>query len=339
MLDMALQILSVLGIILLAILGILLLAVLLVLFFPIFYRIVCTREGKELEVNAKADWFPGLVRVRFVLREQKRLTVKALWFSIYDSDAPKGQDEKAGSVSGTAEEMPEEGRPEENAKEKTEEKTEKNREENREEKKAGKTEEKTEEIAEENADKKTKENTEENEEARTEESGEAERDEPKKFSKIWYTIRGIYDKIKKIWQNISYYAELLREDETRLLFRHVMVRLGRIWKSIRPGKLKAKVLFGTGSPDTTGYLYGVYGMLLPTLGQDVLVTPDFQEAVLEGNVYAAGHLTVAVLLWHLLRVAMDRKLWRFRDKLFGKSGRSSPDSPKKQKPKKRQYKT
>ena len=131
-----------------------------------------------------------------------------------------------------------------------------------------------------------------------------------KFRKIKYTIHGIYDKIKEIWNNISYYLELLQEEETRQLFSHVRLRTGKIMKSVWPGHIRADILFGTGSPDTTGYLYGAYCMLSPMLRADICVTPDFEETVLRAEFDISGHIAVWVLAVNAGRIALDKRLWR-----------------------------
>ena len=131
-----------------------------------------------------------------------------------------------------------------------------------------------------------------------------------KFRKIKYTIHGIYDKIKEIWNNISYYLELLQEEETRQLFSHVRLRTGKIMKSMRPGHIRADILFGTGAPDTTGYLYGAYCMLPPMLRADICVTPDFEEAVLRAEFDISGHIAIWVLAVNAGRIALDKRLWR-----------------------------
>lgn len=295
MLDIFLQILSVVGILLLVIIGLLLVVVLLVLFFPVTYRVSGKKTVDELTVKAKADWLFGLLRMRYTYPEPGKMRVKLLWFTIYESGEEAAKDEKT------------------------------------EENKAG----------EEKAGKKMAENT---ASADTEPSAEQkdtlkeEKDKPdtakeeqehpnnmdgswisQKFKKIQYTIRSIYDKIKEIWQNISYYKELFRDSETKLLLSHVILRLRKVVKSLRPRKLKAEILFGTGAPDTTGYVYGIYAMLMPMFGPSVLVTPDFQRAVFEGDFQASGFTTLVVLIWQVLRVVMDKRLKQFMDKLKPKN--------------------
>ncbi len=131
-----------------------------------------------------------------------------------------------------------------------------------------------------------------------------------KFEKIKYTIHNIYDKIKEIWDNISYYMELLQEEETRQFFSHIRLRAGRILKSMRPRHIRADILFGTGSPDTTGYLYGVYCMLSPVPKVGVSVVPDFEKAVLEADFDISGHITIWVLAVNTCRIALDKRLRR-----------------------------
>lgn len=140
-----------------------------------------------------------------------------------------------------------------------------------------------------------------------------------RMKKIWYTIRDKYDKIKKTWENISYYAGLLREEDTMALWGHVKKRLWKILKSIRPKHVRADILFGAGSPDATGYAFAAYGMLSPYLGTKVCLTPDFTQAILKGTFAVSGRITVFVILWNALTVAFDKKLHLFVKRM--KAGR------------------
>lgn len=304
MLDILLQILSVLGILLLVLLGLLMAVVLLVLFFPVTYCADGKKSPEELVLRAKANWLFGLLRVRYSYPEPGTVTVKLLWFTLYKFEKgpakPKTVLVKEDKV--TVQETEKEGR-------------------------QGKSGETSGEDSKETAEKTSGETSKEiAEETLKEPSGETAEDTSeskgslfsRKIAKLKYTISETYDKIKKIWKNISYYAELLREEETRLLFSHAKLRLWRILKSIRPRKLRADILFGTGAPDITGYAFGVYAALSPALGPHVAVTPDFEKTVFQGEFEAAGHIMAAVLLWHALRVILDRRLWRLLDKLKGK---------------------
>lgn len=314
MLDIFLQILSVIGILLLVIILVLLTVVLLVLFFPVTYQVSGKKSLEELVVKVRANWLFGCLRVRYAYPEPGKATVKFLWFTLYemgeDETADRGKDGKKdgkrrkagknnknqaqGTKTADGSICPEAGQ--ETGKIVTEQ-----------------------ERAEKERDGQETTKQDEAEQKKEEQGSQEELQDgswiSKKISKIKYTIRSIYDKIIKIWQNISYYVELWNDENTRQLMSHVMLRIRKIIKSLRPRKLKADILFGTGAPDTTGYAYGVYGMLMPLLGPEVTVTPDFQQAVFQGSFQASGHITLFVLLRHALAVVLDRRLRLFLRKL------------------------
>ena len=107
----------------------------------------------------------------------------------------------------------------------------------------------------------------------------------------------------------------MSEEETKGLFKHASMRLGKILKSIRPRKFRADIRFGAASPDTTGYVCAAYGMICCHLGKHVNFTPDFEQEILQGDLYAAGHITVFKLLWNGLMLVRDKRLWQLKDKL------------------------
>lgn len=135
------------------------------------------------------------------------------------------------------------------------------------------------------------------------------------YEKIKYTILKICGKIKDILEHADYYKELLKEEETHLLFGDARIRILKVIKSIRPRKVKADIRFGTGSPDTTGYALGIYGMLSAFLGKNINVTPDFEEAVLEGEIFLAGRITAFILLMNIGQLFLDRRLRTFIKRL------------------------
>ena len=116
-------------------------------------------------------------------------------------------------------------------------------------------------------------------------------------------------------EKILFYRTLLAEEETKLCLRHVLCRIAKILKNIRPRKCKGTILFGTGSPDTTGYLCAFYGMFYPYYGNTLKVTGDFENRILEGEICISGHLTLSVLAFHLIRILLDPKLQRILHRL------------------------
>jgi len=299
MLDSVGKIFSVLGVLLLILLIIFLVVLLLVLFFPITYKVNGKKNSETAYMRLKVNWLFGLFRVRAAYPEPGKLTAKVLWFTLYDSTNSKKEPEDNGKT--TTEK--------ENAV-----KTETKNTENVEEPEAGNEKDagKQDTVDAGNIEKCVEaENSGDLQEARSGSDTEQEGFFREKFSKIKYTIQTIYDKIKLLG--------VLGEEETKELISHICFRIGKIWKNIRPRHIRAQILFGTGAPDTTGYLFAIYGMLSPTLGPTVSVTPDFSQAVFDGEGALSGHVTVFVLLIQAIKVLLDKRLYVLIDKF--KTGR------------------
>lgn len=135
------------------------------------------------------------------------------------------------------------------------------------------------------------------------------------LKKCIYTIRGICDKIREIAENISYYKDVLTAAENRLMYNRLLVRLKKVLKSICPRKLRARILAGTGSPDTTGYLCALYGLLLPKFGRQLDFTADFENKVFEGDFRLKGGITLYPLLLQAGKIYFDRQLRTFLKEL------------------------
>ena len=296
MLTILLKILSILGILLLILLGIALVVILLVLFFPVCYKVSGKKNAEEMQFTAKIKWLFGLVRVSYSYPVPGKLLAKVLFFTVYDSSAEKkpsapevaqdtSESSDASGASDTSDTSESSGQallPDDTDIAKTEPAT----------------------------DITDPVDTESSEEENNTPGPQPETSGKITgfFDKIRYTIRKICDKIKHILKNISFYRELWNDPDTKGLLQHAGSRIGHIIKRLRPRKLKVNACVGTGSPDTTGYLYGIYGMLLPKFGRGVCITPDFEQAILEGEFKASGHFTAACVLFHSVRLLLDKRL-------------------------------
>lgn len=311
-----LRILSILGILLLALVLLALTVLLLVLFVPVTYRIRAAKDGDGFRGDVKIRWMLGLFRADCSYPDPGTATVRLLFFPVFRMKIPP-------------EALPEDAKEKPKRKKKREKKSGKAGKETQGiQTPQGQPESKKETVREEGGGGREPEET-----AGTKQAGEEYHESGgstdihmpeentkggkifQKIKKIKYTITGIYDKIKKIWENISYYRDLLQEEETRLLFSHVLSRMKKVLKSLRPRRFHADILFGTGSPDKTGYLYGMYCIFAGALGKGFYVTPDFEQAIFRAEADAAGHITVWVMLFNTGKILLDRKLYRFIKKL------------------------
>lgn len=304
MLHVILQILAVFGIIILCILGLLLLLSALVLFVPVRYRIDGSKDAEAMFLSVKATYLLHMLSARYQFPDPGKVIIRL--FGIKIAVFPK--EEKHEQTSAEEQETAGQSDMTESVKQKDD-------------------------GAEDAGQDSVPESTGLTDNAvKTEQGGDipeepgqnSETDtvlQPKKkkkknvLQKCIYTFHSICDKIKKIAENISYYKEILTKNENRLFFGRVKKRLLKVIKSIRPRVLQANLRLGTGSPDTTGYLCGLYGMLLPVLGNHVNMTPDFEEAVWEGTLHAKGRITLFTILLQAGKILFDKQLRIFVNEL------------------------
>jgi len=136
-----------------------------------------------------------------------------------------------------------------------------------------------------------------------------------KLNKIVNKITSVYNKVNDILANIQYYLELLQEEGTKALLGTTLDALIRILKKIRPRKLIINAEIGFDTPDTTGKLYGLFWAFKPALGEDVNITPNFEEKVLEGNFYFKGRITIFTILINGLRIVLNKNFKPFLKKI------------------------
>ena len=293
------------GIALLVVLGLVLLLVILLLFVPIRYRGDFKKDADKLMVQVKGSWLLRLIRVKAEYEKEILIKVYVLCFKVFDSAKP-AKEKKQKVVKKTGEK-------------KAEKEVEKE------------TEKETDTEAENVADQEdveadivaAVENAVEADSEKNREAYNNDAEEKKSFfeklrikvQNIFCKIKRFYDKIKEVINNIGYYLELLRADETKVVFGKSMSRLLKVLKSIRPRKLIAELVVGTGSPDTTGYVMALAGMMYPYWGRHVNIEPDFEETIFEGRIFFKGHVTLFVLLWQALRIYFDKDLRTLLGKL------------------------
>lgn len=274
-----LQILAVIGIVLLVLLALLILTVLAVLFVPIRYRASGEKEADRIEgVAAVSFLYPFLSFKWQRAGNENRWALRLLGIKLKSSrKADKGKvAEPEKTDKGKAEETAQAAEP---VKEEKQPAT------------------------------PSVQNAEAEDAARqAEETGTQKTDRGSSEKKARFTISGLCDKMEKIRDNVEYYKERLTAEENRLFLKRTKERIFAVLKSIKPKVLTARVVCGTGSPDTTGYVCAVYGMLYPVIEDRISFTADFENKVLDGELSVKGKVRVATLVRHGIKILLDKQL-------------------------------
>ncbi|MCR5754416.1 MAG: hypothetical protein K6G30_06365 [Acetatifactor sp.] len=133
--------------------------------------------------------------------------------------------------------------------------------------------------------------------------------------KIKYTFRDIYDKINEVYELIRYYLDLFAENETNALLTAYFGKAGKLIAAIGPKHIRGEIVFGTGEPDTTGYLYGAYCIASTGNFGKIQMTPDFNQKILEGHLKVTGHVFLIHPIAQIFVAVFDNDLKNFIKRL------------------------
>jgi hypothetical protein len=129
-----------------------------------------------------------------------------------------------------------------------------------------------------------------------------------------YAIRNFYDKLKniwmtlkKIWKKKSDFLEFWNQEEHRRARSSILKELRYLWKKSRPRRLEGEFHFGFEDPSATGMCMGALSMLYAWYPQKLLLKPDFEQKVLEGNILIKGRIQICTL------VLIFRNIWFNKD--------------------------
>ena len=304
MITVLLTILKIIGIILLCVLLTLLCVLLLVLFVPVRYRIEAVRrEGEEapFRVALRVTWLLHILNAAFCYPGEEGLRVRVLGFRIFPPRQKEKEKEKeAGPRDDKTEDMQEEAA-------------------------AGQEEGKPVNDGEVTGGRKkeTEAQMDPRMELPKEEEGQEEgKEEPNWIRKlrafvhrimeilknIKYTIQKICDKIKGITKNIRYYVEIIQSDAFLRVWRVCGGEALKLLRSVRPGKARGRLLVGTGDPASTAQIIGIHGILYPLIGDHIMVIPDFERTIVEGELLLKGKLTVFRALKTALIIYFNKDL-------------------------------
>lgn len=284
MLHILFLILKIIGIILLVILGITLTLVGVVLLVPIRYRMKTetTNGMKGLRTEVKANWFLHLISAHITYQEEKLdWQVRVGWKKFQATEEDDRIDDD-----GNRAEVKEEN----NAHADTPEQLKR---------------------ATETASKKASASGTQSAKKCDDASGKRATSKQKKegcLKKIKCTIREFCDKIKNI-------KEFLLEETYIQAFLRLKKEIIFFVRKIKPDKINGYLRIGLEDPYNTGRVLAVLSVLYPFYGEHFQVYPEFEQEIIEGDVFFKGRIHLIHLILVLGRAYFDKDMKPFRAKL------------------------
>ena len=123
------------------------------------------------------------------------------------------------------------------------------------------------------------------------------------LKKIKYTFQNICDKIKLLKQKKDELEAFLKNEAHRSAFKKLWKELGKLLKALRPRKFILNAHFGFEDPSLTGKILAVLSMLYPFYGDNIRIQPDFENVIIEGDLYLQGKIRIihmVKMVWNLV---------------------------------------
>lgn len=134
-------------------------------------------------------------------------------------------------------------------------------------------------------------------------------------AKIKSTIKNVLKGIKNINDKIIIIKEFTENSVNRSGFKKIWKSIKDVLKHIRPQKIKAHIKLGTGDVYSTGQVLVFLGIAYPIYGKSVMIIPDFENKIAEGDIFIKGRIRFGTLLWTVIKLFFDKKFRLFVDNL------------------------
>lgn len=112
--------------------------------------------------------------------------------------------------------------------------------------------------------------------------------------------------ISHIRQYIEKFQAVLQNPENQYTFQLVWRQVKKLMIHLRPRKAKANITFGFDDPYTTGQVLSAASIGYVWYGEQIQITPVFDEAIIEGEGSFQGRVRIGTILFLGLRIFLNK---------------------------------
>lgn len=307
-----LTILKVAGIIILAVIALILLLILLILFVPIRYRINAEKEddGSSVYAKAKVSFLLHIISAVFAYEDDIYYHVKVFGIKIYPKKEKKDSKEEELSVSADVTDAADETGEAEEANISSWEDIGYSVDWNDEADGPDDTAETDTHTASEDT------TTDDKAAEKGEEDGLWDRIDAliEKLSDKFHSISEKYETVKK---KAAFWKRMADDRRNRQAVEKIKNAAVKVLKKAAPRRIKGLVHFGSDDPATTGRILAFLGIMYPILPKKLTIEPDFEEALIYGNIDIKGRIAIITPAWAFLKLFLDkdcRRMWNIYKK-------------------------
>lgn len=114
--------------------------------------------------------------------------------------------------------------------------------------------------------------------------------------KFKYRFKTICGTIKRVYKNIKDFKRFICDERTKMALSFAKGEAVKLIRHIKPKKVKGYLVFGFDDPSYTGKTLGLIYMFSRGTRKNFQIKPDFENKVLETDVYVKGRIQVYYLL-------------------------------------------
>ena len=123
-----------------------------------------------------------------------------------------------------------------------------------------------------------------------------------------FTVNSICDKLVAAKDKAAWFWQFLNEEPAKKALAFIKLQCGGLFRHLKPKKFQLTLHFGFEDPAMTGQVLAAVSMFYGWYCEHVDLYPDFEQAVLEGNIYIKGRIRAFSLLIIGVKLLLNRNL-------------------------------
>lgn len=123
-----------------------------------------------------------------------------------------------------------------------------------------------------------------------------------------FTVNSICDKMVAAKDKAAWFWKFLNEEPAKKALAFIKLQCGGLFRHLKPKKFQLTLHYGFEDPAMTGQVLAAVSMFYGWYCEHVDLYPDFEQAVLEGNIYIKGRIRAFSLLIIGVKLLLNRNL-------------------------------
>ncbi|HUM83868.1 MAG TPA: DUF2953 domain-containing protein, partial [Lachnospiraceae bacterium] len=123
---------------------------------------------------------------------------------------------------------------------------------------------------------------------------------------ILSAVGKIVAKIKAVCAKIDKWKTFLSDERTHETLKLALKKIKKLFGHVKPRKLSGNISFGLDDPSKTGDILAAVSMFYPIYGKNLVLNPDFNRKVFEGQIEMSGRIYLFYVAYVALTLLLNK---------------------------------